>query len=68
VDVDFPPELLARIPKDMQETLLGVLGQDPRPAYQNDENRVYGLPFGGMDVKFKVQDNKLTVVDILEVE
>ena len=68
VDVDFPPELLARIPKDMQETLLGVLGQDPRPAYQHDENRVYGLPFGGMDVKFKVQDNKLTVVDILEGE
>ena len=68
VEVDFPPELLARIPKDMQETLLGVLGQDPRPAYQHDENRVYGLPFGGMDVKFKVQDNKLTVVDILEVE
>lgn len=68
VDVDFPPELLARIPKDMQETLLGVLGQDPRPAYQHDENRVYGLPFGGMDVKFTVKDGQLTVVDILEVE
>ena len=68
LNVDFPAALLGRIPKEMRETLLGVLAQDPRPAYQHDENRVYGLPFGGMDVKFKVQDNKLTVVDILEVE
>ena len=68
VDVDFPPELLARIPKDMQETLLGVLGQDPRPAYQHDESRVYGLPLAGMDVKFTVKDGLLTVVDVVKEE
>ena len=68
VDVDFPPELLARIPADMRETLQGVLAQDPRPAYQHDENRIYGLPFGGVDVKFTVKDGQLTVVDILEGE
>ena len=64
--VDFPAELLARIPKEQRETLLGVLAQDPRPAYQHDEERIYGLPFGGVDVKFKVQDGTLTVVDIQE--
>ena len=67
LDVDFPEDLMGRVPKDMRETLLGVLSQDPRPAYQHDESRVYGLPFGGMDVKFKVQDGVLTVVDITEV-
>ena len=66
VDVDFPPELLARIPADMRETLLGVLAQDPRPAYQHDENRIYGLPLGGMDVKFTVKDGVLHVVEITE--
>lgn len=64
--VDCPEELLGRIPKEMQETLLGVLAQDPRPAYQQDENRVYGLPFGGMDVKFTVKDSVLRVVEITE--
>ncbi len=64
--VDCPEALLERIPKDMRETLLGVLAQDPRPAYQHDENRVYGLPFGGMDVKFTVKDSVLRVVEIVE--
>lgn len=67
LQVEFPEELMGRVPKDMKETLLGVLGQDPRPAYQHDESRVYGLPFGCMDVKFTVKDGILTVVDITEV-
>lgn len=67
LDVEFPDELLARVPENMRETLLGVLGQDPRPAYQHDEDRVYGLPFGGMDVKFTVKDGVLAVIDIVEV-
>ena len=68
VEVDFPAGLLAHIPKEQQQTLLGVLSQDPRPAYQHDDSRVYGLPFAGMDVKFTVKDGLLTVVDVLEVE
>ena len=64
--VECPEELLARVPAEKRETLLGVLSQDPRPAYQHDENRVYGLPFGGMDVKFTVKDSVLRVVEITE--
>ena len=64
LSVDFPEKLLERVPEEMRETLLGVLAQDPRPAYQHDENRVYGLPFGGMDVKFTVKDGVLAVIDI----
>ena len=55
------------IPEENRETLLGVLAQDPRPAYQHDDSRVYGLPFGGVDVKFAVKDGVLTVLDIMEV-
>ena len=64
--VDFPAELLGRIPKENQDALLGVLSQDPRPAYQNDENRVYGLPVAGVDVKFNVKDGVLTVTDVVK--
>ncbi len=64
LDVDCPPDLLGRIPKENQATLLGVLAQDPRPAYQHDDERIYGLPFAGVDVKFTVRDGRLTVVDI----
>ena len=66
LEVDFPAALLARIPKEHRETLLGVLRQDPRPAYQHDEERVYGLPIAGLDVKFTVKDGVLTVVDVLK--
>ena len=64
--VDISAELMARIPEEQRGTLLGVLAQDPRPAYQHDEERVYGLPFAGLDVKFIVKDGKLTVVEIVE--
>ena len=66
VQVDFPADLLARIPEGERETLLGVLAQDPRPAYQHDENRVYGLPYAGADVKFTVKDGVLTVTDVVK--
>ncbi len=65
LDVDFPAEMLGCIPKEHRETLLGVLAQDPRPAYQHDENRIYGLPFAGLDVKFTVKDGVLAVVDVI---
>lgn len=66
LQVDCPSVLLTRIPAEHRETLLGVLAQDPRPAYQHDESRVYGLPFAGLDVKFTVKDGVLTVLEIEE--
>ncbi|MDD6050224.1 MAG: tRNA (N6-threonylcarbamoyladenosine(37)-N6)-methyltransferase TrmO [Clostridiales bacterium] len=64
--VDCPEALLSRVPPQHRQTLLGVLSQDPRPAYQHDESRVYGLPFLGLDVKFTVKDGTLTVLEIKE--
>ena len=56
------PEVLEQIPDDMRDALLGVLRSDPRPSYQHDPERLYGLSFGGVEVKFKVDGDVLTVV------
>ena len=62
--VEFPPELLERYPEEKREAILGVLAQDPRPAYVQDPKRVYGVSFAGYDVKFRVNDGVLTVCDV----
>lgn len=59
--VDFPENLLAAVPPENREPLLAVLGHDPRPTYQNDRERVYGMRFAGLDVRFRVADGVLTV-------
>ena len=65
LDVDFPDQLLQRVPPDKRAALTGVLAQDPRPSYQDDPSRIYGFPFAGMEVRFRVEGEQLTVVDIL---
>ena len=65
LDVNFPEELLSRVPGDKRAALTGVLSQDPRPSYQDDPERIYGFPFADMEVRFRVEGNQLTVVDIL---
>ena len=64
LEVDFPPELFTKVPEDRQEALMGVLKNDPRPSYHNDPERVYGFPFGDMEIKFMVKDKILQVVEI----
>ena len=64
LQVDFPPELLARLPEEKQESAIGVLSHDPRPSYQKDSDRVYGLVFAGFDIRFTVQNDVLTVTDV----
>lgn len=66
VPVDFPAALLARVPEDRRAALLEALRQDPRPAYQADDTRVYGMPYAGLDIRFCVQDGVLRVCDVAE--
>ncbi len=65
LSVEFPAELLERFPLEKRETLLEVLGQDPRPGYHDDENRRYGVAFAGYDVRFFVKENILTVFEVV---
>lgn len=64
--VDFPPEQLARVPEGRRAALCGVLAQDPRPHYQSDPQRVYGMCFAGLEVRFRVAEGVLTVVEVTE--
>lgn len=63
----FPDKLLEIIPVDKQDALRAVLKQDPRPQYQNDPERIYGLEFAGYDVRFYIVDNVLTVVEVEKI-
>ena len=65
--VDFPTDLLALIPEDRREALCSVLALDPRPAYHEDPERVYGMAFGGLNVRFTVREGTLTVREITEL-
>ncbi len=67
VTVDFPETLLCRIEEDKRQTLIALLEQDPRPSYQQDEERVYGMTYGKWDIRFRVKDGTLTVTEVKEV-
>lgn len=62
--VNLPPELAAKIPEDKRAAVLGVLAGDPRPSYQADPERVYGMAFADLEVKFTVDGDTLTVKSI----
>ena len=68
LEVDFPAPLLETLPQDKREAAIGVLSHDPRPSYQRSPERVYGLPFAGYDIRFRVQDNKLTVLELKQLQ
>ena len=65
LQVICPDALLCKVPEEKRPALLGVLKNDPRPAYQHDPARVYALDFGSNKVKFTVDGDVLRVVDIL---
>lgn len=64
LEVVFPEALLQKVPECQRENLIAVLQHDPRPQYHDDPKRVYGMAFGRMEVKFKVEEGLLTVVGI----
>lgn len=64
LEVDFPKELLERIPQENREGLLGSLAQDPRPSYQKDPERLYGMSFREWEIRFRVGDGVLRVCQV----
>ncbi|MBR3698633.1 MAG: tRNA (N6-threonylcarbamoyladenosine(37)-N6)-methyltransferase TrmO [Bacteroidales bacterium] len=64
LEVVFPEELLQKVPETHRKSLIAVLEHDPRPQYQDDPERVYGMAFGNMEVRFKVIDLQLIVLEI----
>ena len=64
LNVECGEELLLRVPEEKREALIGVLSQDPRPSYQADAQRIYGMSFAGLEIKFTVDGERLMVCDI----
>ena len=64
LQVECPAHLLELVREDRRQALLGVLANDPRPSYQNDPERVYGMEFAEVEVRFSVQGETLTVREV----
>ena len=62
--VDFPPHLKEKIPENMLSGITECLKEDPRPSYQEDPERIYGMRFGKYNIKFKVEGKILKVVEV----
>ncbi|MCI5957677.1 MAG: tRNA (N6-threonylcarbamoyladenosine(37)-N6)-methyltransferase TrmO [Clostridiales bacterium] len=62
--VEIPSELMSRVPREKRQALTDVLTQDPRPGYQREDGRMYGVSFAGLNVRFSVKDGVLTVAEI----
>ena len=64
LEVDIPKDLSDRIPEESRSSLIEALEQDPRPHYQDDPDRVYGMKYADLEIKFKVCDERLIVIDV----
>ena len=64
LQVDCPQHLLNILPPNLRQPLLDILAHDPRPQYPNDPNRVYGMAFDNFEVKFRVEETRVEVMDI----
>lgn len=67
LEVHIPDEILHKIPEEKREALIAVLSEDPRPQYQKDPDRIYGLSFAGFDFHFQVKENQLFVLDLVKL-
>lgn len=64
LEVEFPAHLCSLLPENKRAAAIGILSHDPRPSYQNDASRIYGVSFAGYNIRFFVKDNRLTVIEV----
>jgi len=65
--VKFPPGLLELLPENKRDAAVEVLSHDPRPSYQADPKRLYGLSFAGFDIRFCVDNDTLYVKEVIKL-
>ena len=63
--MEVPDEVACLFTADELSALKEVLAQDPRPRYHDDPERVYGMPYAGRDVRFRVAEGVVVVVSCL---
>lgn len=68
LEVKIPDKWMKLLPDEQKETVRQILSMDPRPSYQNDPERIYGMEYAGMDIRFRVSDETLTVCEICKMK
>ena len=68
IEVNFPENLLNQLPEQDKKIVMGLLQQDPRPSYIKDESRIYGMAYGKYNIRFQVENNCLTVIEVKKEE
>ena len=66
--VEIADEILERIPVEKREAVLEMLAQDPRPGYQRDQKRIYGMEYGDMSIRFRGEEDRIVVIDVQHVD
>ncbi len=64
LSVDFPERLLELLPEEKRSAVLECLAEDPRPAYQDDPERIYSMSFSDYEIRFRASGGELTVVEV----
>ena len=64
--VEFPEACRRMFSLDQQNAIVGILERDPRPHYHTNGERVYGMPFAGYDIRFRVHDGKAEILEVAE--
>ena len=64
LEISFPDDLLERVPEEKREALFGVLSLNPVPAYQKEPGRIYGMKYADMNIRFRIEDETVYVVDV----
>ena len=68
LQVQSSEEVMLQIPKQHRQAVIDILAQDPRPHYQQDPTRIYGMEYANMEIKFRVEDTTLVVCEIIRKE
>lgn len=64
LDVQMPEQIAAVLPPEIQTAVAGILSQDPRPSYQDDPQRIYGLRYADWNIRFRIENKTVYVVEI----
>ena len=64
LDVEIPDALFQKLSKEQQACVREILSEDPRPSYQKNPDRIYGMEYAGFEIRFRVRDRKVTVCEI----
>ncbi len=67
-EVIFPPDLQKGLPPALVAEIAALLAQDPRPSYQEDETRIYGMPYAGYDVRFRLSGEAIEITEIVDIK